>query len=111
MNVGDHGIAVRSKAIGMLEAGVSQKDDALRSHKNWNTEEWARVVFSDESMFLQYTNDGRAYVRRMKGDESSERCPQNICKFGGGGIMLWGCFCWSGVGLLWKVSENLKTNS
>ena len=30
MNVGDHGIAVRSKAIGMLEAGVSQKDVALR---------------------------------------------------------------------------------
>ena len=30
MNVGDHGIAVRSKAIGMLEAGVTQKDVALR---------------------------------------------------------------------------------
>ena len=29
MNVGDHGIAVRSKAIGMLEAGVPQKDVAL----------------------------------------------------------------------------------
>ncbi|KAI6653154.1 Transposable element Tcb1 transposase [Oopsacas minuta] len=30
MNVRDHGIAVRSKAIGMLEAGVSLKDVALR---------------------------------------------------------------------------------
>ncbi|KAI6653993.1 Transposable element tcb1 transposase [Oopsacas minuta] len=30
MNVGDHGIAIRSKAIGMLEAGISQKDVALR---------------------------------------------------------------------------------
>ena len=30
MNVGDHGIAVRSKAIGLLEAGVQQRDVALR---------------------------------------------------------------------------------
>ncbi|KAI6657063.1 Transposase domain containing protein [Oopsacas minuta] len=73
-----------------------------RSHKNWNTEEWARVVFSDESRFLLYTNDGRAYIRRMKGEEISERCLQKTCKFGGGGIMVCGCFCWSGVGLWWK---------
>ncbi|KAI6659473.1 Transposable element Tcb2 transposase [Oopsacas minuta] len=63
-----------------------------RSHKNWNPEEWARVVFSDESRFLLYTNDGRAYIRRMKGEEFSERCLQKTCKFGGGGIMVWGCF-------------------
>ena len=30
MNVGDHRIAVRSKAIGLLEAGVQQRDVALR---------------------------------------------------------------------------------
>ena len=30
MNVGDHGITVRSEAIRMVEAGVPQKDVALR---------------------------------------------------------------------------------
>ena len=82
-----------------------------RAHKDWSTEEWARIMFSDESRFLLYTNDGRVYVRRMKGEEFSERCIQKTCKFGGGGIMVWGCFCWSGVGLLCKVSGNLKTDS
>ena len=45
MNVGDHGIAVRSEAIGLLEAGVQQRDVALwlslglRCIKRW----WAQV--------------------------------------------------------------------
>ncbi|KAI6655631.1 hypothetical protein LOD99_11394 [Oopsacas minuta] len=30
MNVADHGTAIRSRAIAMLEAGVSQKDVALK---------------------------------------------------------------------------------
>ena len=30
MNAGDHGIAIRSKAIGMLVTGVPQKEVALR---------------------------------------------------------------------------------
>ena len=69
-------------------------------------------MFSDESRFFLYTNDGRVYVRRMKGEEFPERCIQKTCKFGGGGgNMVWGCFCWSGVGLLWKVSGNFKTDS
>ena len=41
MNVGDHGIAVRSRAIGMLKAGLTQKKVALdlgvglRSVRRW----------------------------------------------------------------------------
>ncbi|KAI6655331.1 Transposase domain containing protein [Oopsacas minuta] len=49
-----------------------------RSNKYWNTEEWARVVFSDESRFLLYTNDGRAYVRRMKGRSSQKGVFKNL---------------------------------
>ena len=30
MNVGDHGIELRSKAIGMLEGGIKQKETARR---------------------------------------------------------------------------------
>ena len=63
-------------------------------------------MFSDESRFLLYTNDGRMYVRRMKG----EKLYPKTCKFGAGGIMVWGCFCWSGVGLLRKVSVKVKTD-
>ncbi|KAI6647097.1 hypothetical protein LOD99_8934 [Oopsacas minuta] len=102
---------IKAEVLSEYSIKLSTSTVQRRSHKNWKTEEWARVVFSDESRFLLYTNDGRAYVRRMKGEEFSERCLQKTCKFGGGGIMVCGCFCWSGVGLLWKVSGNLKTNS
>ncbi|KAI6650121.1 hypothetical protein LOD99_6203 [Oopsacas minuta] len=30
MNVGDHGVELRSKAIGMLEGGITQKEVAIR---------------------------------------------------------------------------------
>ncbi|KAI6653057.1 hypothetical protein LOD99_3893 [Oopsacas minuta] len=68
-------------------------------------------MFSDESRFLLHTNDRRAYVRRKKGEEFSERCHQKTCKYGGDGILVSECFCWSGARLLWKVSGNLKTTS
>ena len=77
-------------------------------HKNWTSEQWSRVVFSDESRFLLFRSDGRAYVRRSVGEEFRDECLQVTMKHGGGGIMVWGCINSRGVGHLKKIEGRLN---
>jgi len=58
------------------------------------------MIFSDESKFNLYNNDGSPNVWRTK---SAKLDPKNIrktIKFGGGSVMVWGCFSYYGVGEL-----------
>ena len=81
-----------------------------RDHKDWTAEQWSKVIFSDESRFLLFRSDGRAYVQRAPGEEFHE-CLQATVKHGGGGIMVWGCINSRGVGHLKKVEGRLNASA
>ena len=76
-------------------------------HRYWTAAEWSKVVFSDESRFLLYRNDGRPFVRRRPGEAYRPDCVQPTLKHGGGGVMVWGCMSESGVGELVLVTGRL----
>ena len=78
-----------------------------RKHRDWSASDRSRVVFSDESRFLLYRNDGRPYARRRPGEAYREDCVQPTLKHGGGGLMVWGCMSESGVGELVLVKGRL----
>ena len=40
-----------------------------RDHKDWTAEQWSKIIFSDESRFLLFRSDGRAYVRIAPGED------------------------------------------
>jgi transposase len=65
------------------------------------------VVFSDESCFCLFHNDGRTRVWRMVGERYLADCLQPTVKHGGGSVMVWGCFSWWGVGPLVVVEGTL----
>lgn len=51
---------------------VSKKNRAIRlkwakEHLNWTSDQWKKVVWSDESKFMLFGSDGIQYVRRPKG--------------------------------------------
>ena len=71
-----------------------QKNEAARlawckAHENWTTEQWRKVLWSDESTFTQFRQNRTSRVWRQPKDEWSSSCPSR---------MHWGCFSWHGVG-------------
>ena len=70
--------------------------------------EWFSIIWSDESKFNLFGNDGRVYVRRRIGEDLLPECVQQTVKFGGGNVMVWGCISCDGVGTIAKVEGRMK---
>jgi len=64
---------------------------------------WNDVLFSDESKFTLFNSDGRSFVWREKGLRNSKEYVKSTLKFGGGSVMVWGCFSSKGFGKLVRI--------
>ena len=58
-------------------------------HFCWGQQQWARVLFSDESRFNLSHHDGRILVFRRRGERFADNCLIETDRFGGGSIMVW----------------------
>ncbi|KAI1002524.1 hypothetical protein K3495_g5679 [Podosphaera aphanis] len=85
---------------------TKQKKDRLdfaMAHKYWTTDDWKRIVWSDETKINRLQSDGRSWTWKMRGRGLIEREVEETLKFGGGHIMIWGCILREGTGNMCKI--------
>jgi len=81
--------------------------DFAIQHQDWTTEDWKRVVWSDETKINRLGSDGRNWVWKKAGEGLSDRLVEGTLKFGGGYLMVWGCMLWDGVGYSCKIDGRM----
>ena len=59
-------------------------------HFRWGRQQWARVLFSDESRFNLSHPDGRTRGFKRRGERFADNCLIVMDRFGGGSVMVWG---------------------
>ena len=82
-----------------------------KERKLWTTDDWGRVLWSDESTFELWRTRGRVWVRRRQGERFLEECIVPTIKHGGGKVMVWGTMGRSGVGSLAVVDCRLNSEA
>uniref|UniRef100_A0A3P8U5L8 Transposase Tc1-like domain-containing protein n=1 Tax=Amphiprion percula TaxID=161767 RepID=A0A3P8U5L8_AMPPE len=67
-------------------------------HKDWTGDDWAKVLFSDESNFQLMPTPANLLVWRKPGETYKPDCLASTVKHGGGSVTIWGCFSLGGTG-------------
>ena len=109
-NLHELGIHSRIAAVKLL-LSQKQRMDRLQWSKrkrNWSVAKWKTVIWSDESRFTIFRNDGPSRVCRRDGHRYDVENPIPSVKHGGGGIMVWGCFSGKGLGPLVMVEGKMN---
>ena len=61
-----------------------------RQHRRWTNQQWATVLFTNESRFLLDMLDRRRRVWRRRGDRYANCAIVEHDRYGGGSLMVWG---------------------
>ncbi|GFU52370.1 transposable element Tc1 transposase [Trichonephila clavipes] len=104
-NLGFHGRAAT------LKPNITPQNrlQRCRDHRHWTVDMWKTVLWKDESRFTVWQSDGRVWVWRMPVERFFSDCIVSTVKFGGGSIMVWGCFSSFDLGPSVPVIGNIKS--
>jgi hypothetical protein len=87
---------------------VKERLKFAKERISWTVNDWKRVLWSDESKFNMIGSDGKGYVRRPKNKRFDPKYTKGTVKFGGGNVMVWGCFSWNAIGPLRLVDGKMN---
>jgi hypothetical protein len=71
------------------------------------TEDWKRILWTDETNINRLGSGGRKWVWKEVGEPLSDRLVGSTVKFGGGNVMMWGCMFWEGIGHATRIEGKM----
>ena len=74
---------------------------------DWTVEDWKQVIWSDETKINRFGSDGRKWCWKKKHSPLQPNHVTSTVKFGGGSIMVWGCFTTHGVGFMTRIDGGM----
>lgn len=86
---------------------VKKRLQWAKDHKDWTSEQWKSVLFSDESKITLRWN-GQRIVWRRKNEKFLPECMNGVVKHDKS-VMVWGCLCANGVGNLYQINGNMNS--
>ena len=90
------------KAKKIPKVSLKQRKDRIawaKEHLNWTSEDWDKVIFSDESTFTIQNHAGNNFVRRRPHEAFIPQCISPTIKHPTCG-MIFGCMTSNGIGRL-----------
>lgn len=80
-------------------------------HELWSASQWHNILWSDESKIILFDSSAQEmWCRRPPCTEYQTKYTKKTVKFGGGGIMIWACFSWYGVGPIHRITETMTAD-
>ncbi|XGW04344.1 hypothetical protein V3C99_015479, partial [Haemonchus contortus] len=121
-NISRRTVARRLNAAGLIGRRPAKKPlispknrkarvEFARRHQHWTSNEWSKVLFTDESKFNLFGSDGIKYVRRPSGERYNPRYTKPTVKHGGGSVMVYGAFSFHGMGPILRIEGTMTGQS
>jgi len=95
------------KRPALLKRHVKGRLQFVKKYREWTEDDWANVVFSDESKINRICSDGIRWVWDDQPGRLNSRTVQGTVKFGGGNVMVWSCMSWHGPGYIAKIDDTM----
>ncbi|GBN95070.1 Transposable element Tc1 transposase [Araneus ventricosus] len=85
------GLFARRPAVCVLLTSTNRRVRLAwcREHSDWSMDQWATVLFTDESRFSLNTDSRRTFIWREPGTRYLPSNVREIGHYGGGGLMVW----------------------
>ena len=105
----EHNIRPRRPAIRsiLLPRHRAARLTWCKRYLRFRIQDWANILFTDESRFHLDSSDGRSRVYRRVGERYADACVIQRQSFGGGSVMVWGGITAHGRTPLVVVAGNL----
>lgn len=97
--------AIKKKKPFLSKKHMKRRLAWAKKYQSWTTDDWRRVVFSDETKINVWGSDGCKYYWSRPGDKLKPHHLEFTVKHGGGSVMVWGCITAEGPGYACQVYD------